>query len=136
VTVPTSSVVTDEIRAFYESHKGYEQGTGKVVIHYAAVGGDCVHCCGSKCDRCYTTGKLVRFIRQTPWQGGIAVIGLNFRKLFLWSLVAFAAFNIGSHHDSITSFFKVRSSQTSAPMNSVDPNRAVNAPPHTTLKLK
>jgi hypothetical protein len=69
VSIPRESNVSAEIRAFYESGRGYKKGAGKIVIEYELVAGPCVHCDGNKCEKCYQTGKNVRLVRQSPYRG-------------------------------------------------------------------
>lgn len=67
VNIPKEFKVSDDVRAFYDSGKSYKSGSGMVVVEYEYVAGECAHCGGEKCEKCYQTGKNVRFIRQSPY---------------------------------------------------------------------
>lgn len=128
VVIPKWSGVSNEVRGFYESGKGYEKGSGKVVVHYASVGGPCVHCGGQKCDKCYMTGKLVRFIRQTPFQSLIAIHAFDYRQLFLSFFLAIAAFTLFLYRDNISNILKFSNSQPSFASKVVHLSPNINVP--------
>lgn len=85
ISLSNACNVSKQTRAFYESAKGYERGSGRVIIEYAHIAGACVHCAGTKCKKCYQTGKNIRFIKQLPsgsrWT--IKTVGIVIIALFV-----------------------------------------------------
>ena len=88
VSVPKGSNISKEIRAFYESEKGYKCGSGKVVVEYEHVAGECVHCNGEKCEKCYFTGKNIRFIKQLPYKRLLSGTAEKVLSFLLGALIA------------------------------------------------
>jgi|GEM_PF-5476026 len=88
VTIPKECDVAKDVRTFYESGKGYKSGSGMVLVEYEHVAGDCAYCDGGKCEKCYQTGKNIRFIKQLPFNGRFVGYPEKILSFLLGALIA------------------------------------------------